>query len=204
MASLIKKLFSKKQTTTEVGTNDQVNWWTEIDHTPDKPIGFGYKCQWFAIKTNDTQAIADLLGLDDCVESNWKCGIKHAYNGFVFITPPVHGWSLIISDAFPDASSEKLEKILDLLSSHFQSVHYYGTHRIVEYHAWVKIEEGAVQRKFAYVGESGEVIWDEGLITEEEKALGFRFEDIAHDDFEEMWLPDEEHVISLAAANLPH
>ena len=32
------------------------------DSTPDSPHGFGYKTTWWAIRSTDTQAVADAIG----------------------------------------------------------------------------------------------------------------------------------------------
>ena len=61
---------------------------------PDKPVSFGYKCAWYAMRTNDTDAVVAALRLDGVVASTWKEGVKAAYAGRVFVTPPLGGWTL--------------------------------------------------------------------------------------------------------------
>lgn len=186
---LAKKLFSVKPQYVEAEVNNK---------TSDMPVPFGYKCSWFAINTTDLERVMSLFNLIGVSECNWNSGISGAYKGLVFISPPVRGWTLIISSQFPDASNETLNNILHILAANFQSVQYFGTHRVVEYHAWAKIEDGNIVRKFAYLGETGEVIWNEGVVTEQEKELNFRFEAIEQGNIDQFWLPNEEDVLSIA------
>lgn len=63
----------------------------KFDSNPDLPVEFGYKCQWFAVKTNDTQAVLDALKLKNIQISNWRTGIDGAYEGYYFISPAING-----------------------------------------------------------------------------------------------------------------
>ena len=62
---------------------------TVTQMAPDSPVSFGYKCMWYAVKTEDKQELADFLELKNISVSNWQSGIPKAYEGFVFITPPI-------------------------------------------------------------------------------------------------------------------
>jgi tetratricopeptide (TPR) repeat protein len=46
---------------------------------PDRPVKFGYKQTWLAIREVDSQAVVNALGLEDTRVSTWKEGIERAY-----------------------------------------------------------------------------------------------------------------------------
>jgi hypothetical protein len=62
--------------------------------TPDSAIGFGYKCMWFTVKTNNKVTVAEILKLENVSDCNWQVGISKAYNDSIFITPTIDGWTL--------------------------------------------------------------------------------------------------------------
>ena len=153
-----------------------------ISSTPDKPQAFGYKCFWLAIHNENAGTIMDALKLKNRQPANWASGIRQAYGlKKVFVTPPVQGWTLVAGLALPDAGDarhpDRCTPLLRDLSRQLGQVQYFGTHRVVEYHAWAKAENGAITRAYAYVGEEGVTLWNIGPKTPEEKALGFAFDD---------------------------
>jgi hypothetical protein len=155
---------------------------TELDATPDQPSPFGYKTAWLAVRTEDTRGLAEKLALTDQQAANWSTGVEASYNQsetHVFVSPSVHGWTFVVGAALPDVGDpkrpDKCTPLLQELSTLYGEACYFGTHRIVEFHAWILARNGQVIRKYAYLGEKGITLWDEGKQTEEEKALGFRF-----------------------------
>jgi len=185
----------------------------ELDATPDKPIGFGYKNAWLAIKTDESSAVARTLGLSELEPANWESGLHTSYSRYethVFVTPPVEGWVFVVGIALPDAGdSERPDRctpVLESLGQAYDSVYYFGTHRIVEFHAWVQVKDGSVSRAYAYLGERGETIWDRGEKTAEENRLGFNFfaDEPPRGQGEKYWdrkdlrSPNEEDVINIA------
>ncbi len=169
-----------------------------FESEPDLPIGFGYKCQWFAVKTVDTEAVLEEIKLKNVQVSNWNTGIEGAYEGYYFIAPPIHDWTFIINSIMPDLSGKEslypLTVITDL-SQRFGEAYYFGTHRVVEYHAWAKAVNGKVVRAYGYLGESGETIIDQGELTQDEIDSNLIFTDV---DVDEPNLPDEEDVLFIA------
>jgi hypothetical protein len=168
----------------------------ELAVEPDSPVPFGYKCAWLAIKTEDSQAVAQALGLQNGRKCGWREGIAAAYNGEVFVTPPVKGWVLAVSFALPEISEktrpDQLSPLVKTLGKNFVEVQYFGTHRVVEYHGWLRATKGEIVRRYAYLGERGETLCDEGERTEEETKLGLIYN--------ESKFPDEQHVMKLAGA----
>lgn len=161
---------------------------------PEAPQPFGFKCSWLAVKTTDAQQVIQKLNLRNVRQANWTSGLAAAYemDGEVFVTPALGEWVLVIGQSLPTAGGEghpdEITPMIQSLSSVFEEVQYFSTHRTVEYHAWAKVQNGETIRAYAYLGESGETIWDQGEMTEEEKEL-----DIQTD------FPDEEDVLQLAA-----
>ena len=176
----------------------------------DGPVSFGYKCMWFAIKSTDRDEVAKTLGLKKQVESNWQKGIKEAYGGAVFITPSIDGWSLAVGWGLPhDDSVNGLEEVTNLanvLSERFGEAQFFCTHRVTEYHCWLKSVNGQVARFYSYLGEKGENITVSGLITKAEKKYNlvntFSEEAQSEDYFEreDIVYPDEEMVMEIAGA----
>jgi hypothetical protein len=82
---------------------------------------------------------------------------------------------------------------LENLSKQFAEAFYFGTHRIVGYHAWASAEKGKIRRAFGYLGERGEFLVNVGDRTPEEIEIGTG---VADTDT----APDEESVLGLAAS----
>ncbi len=141
----------------------------------DNPSDFGYKMVWIAVKTNNKQRIAEILGLKNIQQSNWKSGIETAYNNGVFVTPQIGQWTLAVgmklaNDDNPEGIKE-LKKTLNVLSTEFGEAQSFATHRIVEYHHWLKSTNGETTRIYSYIGERGENITVFGELTEPEIGL---------------------------------
>lgn len=146
----------------------------EILTNPDEPIDFGFKMVWIAVKTNNKEKLAEILELKNIQSSNWKSGIDSAYNDGIFITPLIGQWTLVVGTKLASGQLEdinKLEKKLNKLSSEFGEAQSFGTHRVVEYHHWIKSIDGKITRTYSYIGESGENIKVFGELTEPEIGL---------------------------------
>jgi hypothetical protein len=142
---------------------------------PDKPISFGYKCAWYAMRTNDIEAAVLAMGLAGTVESSWAHGVEAAHSDKVFVTPPLGGWILALGRTLFHVDTTHAESVVPMLtklSSVFGEAQYFATHRVVEAHCWALARVGKLIRAYAYVGDQGEITWDEGQPTEAELALG--------------------------------
>jgi hypothetical protein len=149
------------------------------------------------------------MGLKNYHPSNWKQGVSESYNGSVFVCPPIDNWTLVCGDGLPNGSTlesiETVKNTLQKLSQTFGEVQFFGTHRVVEYHAWAKANDGKILRHYSYLGESGENIYVEGEADAFEQSLNlantFSDEAQAEDYFERediLW-PNEETVMQVAA-----
>ena len=173
----------------------------------DNPIDFGYKIVWIAVKTDNKSELTKILGLKNSKPSNWKSGIENAYENSVFITPQIGEWTLAVGMGLPGDSQEsivKLEKMLNKLSSELGEAQFFGTHRVVEYHNWMKSVNGKIERIYSYVGESMENIKVYGNPTEPEKGLNL-FNSLSEEgksdeyfDREDLDFADEELVMKIA------
>ena len=174
----------------------------------DNPIDFGYKIVWIAVKTNDKQKLAKILNLKNNKLSNWKSGIENAYENSVYITPQIGEWTLAVGMKLISGDSkesiEELEILLNKLSLEFGEAQFFGTHRVVEYHNWMKSVNGKTERIYAYIGESGENIKVFGNPSEIEKDLNLfnsfskEAEDENYWDREDLIFADEDLVMKIA------
>jgi hypothetical protein len=177
------------------------------DETPDSPVSFGYKCLWIAVKSPDTEQIADRLTLKNRTPCNWKAGIENGYldgdESPVFLSPPVRGWSLLVGRGAlpnPETHHDELVELLNRLSETFGEACFFGTMRITEFAAWFRSKEGQMIRKFLF---AGDVIYDEG------ERIGIESE-VAYTDYDydsnkektekrDEYCGDEDWVMQIAA-----
>lgn len=152
---------------------------------PDRPRPFGYRMSWIAIKSVDTDGVVRRLGLSDAVPANWNSGVGTIYDdnfsdNYVFVTPPVRGWTFVCGLPLPQpisaAFADKLTPLLTDLSKEFGHVQYFAAFPIIDYFGWVRLHNGRLIRGFI-IGDQG-VLWDKGRLTPEEKILGLKFYDL--------------------------
>ena len=168
-----------------------------VSAQPDLPRPFGYKTGWLAVKCADPQQlIAALDGLNVKL-ANWESGLDAAgENGRVFISPRLDGYVLAVGLLQPDND----RSLLDCLGREFEEVQYFASHRVPDYYAWTKYEQGRLVRDYCWCGEQGSVLRDVGALTGQEIALGFgRFPLRGRESACEAY-PGEEDVLNLAAA----
>jgi hypothetical protein len=122
----------------------------------------------------------------------------------------VNHWVFVVSYNLPkpdwESGTEAWTLLLSSLSKSYGDAQYFVTHRVVEYHAWVRFTEGKEVRAFAFLGESGKTLADRGSKTAGELELGYDY--LSHDSQDAMsesyWarddvsFPDEDHVMEMA------
>lgn len=182
-----------------------------LDTTPDLPHGFGCGMAWLAVRSRNTQAILDVLGLHETTQCNWNSGIGAVYDRrlgeHVFVTPPVRGWSFVVGLALPHPVGsgfiDKCTPLLVDLGGRFTEVHYYFTCPAIDYYAWARVRDGRLTRAFAVTDEG--IVWNKGRTTKEERALGLKLFELRGvegrkgDAGGELILhPTEDHVLRLA------
>ncbi len=183
-----------------------------FDVRPDRPAAFGYSMSWLALKTEDTAAVVEALGLEDKAAANWSSGIGTVYDAYlgerrVFVSPPVEGWTFIVGlslpHPLPGAFVDKWHPLVDELSRRFREAQFYMTYPAIDFYAWSRVVEGRIVRAFA-IGDSG-IVLSHGRTTKEEKALGMRHYELrgvrgrSGDAGGELVIyPTEDHIVQLA------
>ena len=171
--AVIVFLFFKNKSSEQNATNTSTMTYTVEQTIPDSAVSFGYKCIWFAVKTSNQEKLIELLKIKNVEKCNWKMGIDKAYKGSIFITPAIDGWTLACGLGLPTGDSKEsikeVKKTLQTLSKEFGEAQFFCTHRVVEYHCWMKAINGQVTRVYSYLGEAGENIAIEGIPTDFEK-----------------------------------
>ncbi|CAM3917809.1 hypothetical protein KIPE111705_31525 [Kibdelosporangium persicum] len=155
-------------------------------------VSFGYKATWLAVRDRPADVVADALRMPERGTVGWQDGVEAAYQGSVLLTPPVDGWTLVLSrpgPILPDPSADGFGEWFAKVSVELGTVRSFVTHRVVEIHGWARADQGRVERVYCYLGESGEVTTDVGPRTDEELELGIGDRD---------GIPTEEDVIRLA------
>jgi hypothetical protein len=147
---------------------------------PDLPRPFGPRCVWVAVHGATTAAVARALGLRDVAPSGWEAGVKGAYAGRVFVTPPIDGWVLAASVRFPDAGDasheDRATPLLARLSDTFGEVQYFGTYDEIGWAAWARFRNGTAMRKLAVLAAQDALLWNVGELTTAERSLGLTIE----------------------------
>jgi hypothetical protein len=179
---------------------------------PDRPRAFGHDMAWIAVRTENTAAVANALGLVGMRPANWGSGVGAIYDSeisenLVFVSPPMKGWTLVAAESLPvpagAAFVDKTMPMLRQLSATFSSVQYFAAFPIIDTYAWARFERGKRVRAFA-IGDAG-VIWNAGKFSQEERQLGLSFIEIRgirerHGDLggELQLYPTEQHVFGIA------
>jgi hypothetical protein len=172
--------------------------------TADAPQGFGPRMVWLAFKGASPEAVARALELRDPGSSTWADGLKSAYQGRVFVTPPLGdtGWVLAASTRFPDPGDQKHKDeatpALTRLSQTLGEVQYFATYDVLDLHAWARFVNGAPVRKLAFLGADSAYVWAEGEPTPEERKLGLAFD--GKKPGEKTSTPSEANVFAVAGA----
>lgn len=163
---------------------------------------FGYKMAWFAIKNGNSSNIIRALRLQAAQITSWNDGINKIYENYgnsnaIFVTPQINGWSFVVGWYFFDLNKrdgdiQKLKNYISELSKVFGEVQGFATHRVSEYHHWILARQGKIERCFAFSGDEGKVLCNEGGLTDAEKQ--FPWNNLEHLN----WVPDERVVMDIA------
>jgi hypothetical protein len=153
-----------------------------FDQTPDKPRPFGFKVNWFALKASDPGSVLDAFEIGKATPSNWASGLAAVYGDdpWVFASPPVSGWILVVGSWLPYPTNEthhdigkRFDELFCRLMQRFDDVQFFGSHRVADFVTWARALNGKPMRSFAWAGSNGEVLANVGEQTPEEAKLGF-------------------------------
>ena len=159
--------------------------------TPDTPVNFGYKVNWFAVKTEQPTLVAQTLNLTNRRPANWKTGVEAGYarpargdsHSWVFVSPPIGGWVFVVGGDLPlpdlrDSTPQqgagidrRFEQLFGALSKAFPEVQIFASYRVVRLDGWARARGGRVERNFLIA--DGEVYANVGAQTIEERQLKF-------------------------------
>lgn len=184
-----------------------------FDVQPDGPAKFGCNMAWLAVRTRDTGAVLVAMGLtEDAEPANWASGLGAVYDNALgethaFVSPPVNGWTLVVSPSLPAPTSRRfVDKSMPLLlglSERFVEVQYYAGFPDIDFFAWGRVIEGRLIRAFA-INDEG-VVWNKGRPTKEEKAMGLKLFEVrgmrerrGDAGGEMVMYPTSEHLLELA------
>jgi hypothetical protein len=182
-------------------------WWRGparrpgVDVTPDRPISFGPKSSWLAVRAASADEVAHALGYERPTRANWNVGFERAFGSVgvkeCFITAPVDGWVFVVNHAVADEGS--LETIAALARRLERPVYGFASHRARSEAAWVVADGQAITRAWSVSG--GQVVYERGAVTPEERALQISFAR-EPDPGDEAWKRqhDEHTVLALAKA----
>ncbi len=126
---------------------------------------------WLAVKSTNLLAVQTALGLHNPKPCSWVEGL--AGEEKLFIAPPVRGWVLVIGSGLPDPSEDvdACFRFLLNLSRKLGHVQFFSASRILQHHAWVRVERGRIVRAYAWAGKT---IWKQGARTVAEKELALK------------------------------
>lgn len=164
---------------------------------PDGPVPFGYKTAWLAIRCDDPRQAAEALHCRSMELANWATGLLRSEEtgGALFCAPVMDGFVLAIGQALFSLTEQRDE--LETLAGQFPEVQYFASHRVSSSYCWARYEAGRCMR--AYGIADGEVLWNTGELTPQERSLGFDAFPVPGAEETDHW-PDEEDVLDIAAA----
>jgi hypothetical protein len=155
-----------------------------FDQTPDKPKSFGFKVLWFAVKAADHASVLDALEVGEATPANWASGLAAMYGDspssdrWVFASPPVNGWVLVVGSSLPYPTIEthhdigkRFDVLFSRLLKRFNDVQFFGSHRVADFVTWARALNGKPIRIFDFA--DGQVLANVGEQTSEEAKLGF-------------------------------
>jgi hypothetical protein len=138
----------------------------------DPVVEFGRNVAWLALRTQSQEGTARALALADMHDTSWREAFEQLDSAgdapLAFVTPPLQGWTLVVlSPALVE------QGVLDLasLSVRFGEAQKFVSRRVVDYYEWQRWIDGAPVRRYAWVGDRGEIPFDEGEPARPERGI---------------------------------
>lgn len=134
------------------------------------PFLFDRPNRWMAVKCNNIVKVQSALNLHNPIPCSLTEGFSKLGDKKLFVSPPVKGWILVVGNSLPDVSEDpdKLYHFLMRVANELGSVQYFSANRVLNHHAWVRLENNRVYRAYAWAGET---LWNQGELTAAEKEL---------------------------------
>lgn len=129
--------------------------------------------RWLAIRGRHPHEVEVALGMQHARVCSWGDAIAAPFEPRLFISPPLNGWIVVMGCDLPDPADDVDEcfKFLTALSHRLGEVHFFTRHRAVSHHGWARLDQGKVQRAYAWAGET---LWNQGPMTKAERDLQMR------------------------------
>ena len=160
-------------------------------------VPFGRKTAWLAVRSDDPEAVARALGLEDRRAEDWSRALDEVEQGgsraSVFVTPAVDGWTLVVLGAVL-ADGDVFD--LKTISRAFGEAQKFASHRVSDYYEWQRWVDGKPVRRYAWIGDVGEIPFDDGEPASAETGLLRKAE--LDSDSDDKRLADEDVVLSVA------
>ena len=139
---------------------------------------FSAPSRWLAIKSTDPEAVQAALGLLKPRPCSWEEGLSAAQERKLFISPAVDGWIVVMGSGLPEPAFDvdKCFHFILALSRKLGGVQFFSANRTVNHHAWVRADQGRIQRAYAWAGKT---LWNQGTMTNAEQDLRLRCFDYA-------------------------
>jgi hypothetical protein len=142
-------------------------------HESAAPFLFDRPSRWIAVKCANIQKVQAALGLNNPRLCPLSEGFSKLNERKLFLSPPIKGWILIVGHSLPDVAedADKVFRFLMRIANELGSIQYFSANRVVNHHAWVRIENNRVYRAYAWAGET---LWNQGDRTAAERELEMR------------------------------
>ena len=143
------------------------------------PFLFDRPNRWLAVKCANIHKVQAALGLHNPTPCPLSEGFSRLSEDKLFISPPVKGWILVVGNSLPDMSEDidKLYHFLMRIAGELGSVQYFTANRVLNHHAWARIENNRVHRAYAWAGET---LWNQGDRTAAERELEMKCYEYGH------------------------
>jgi hypothetical protein len=91
----------------------------------------------------------------------------------LFIAPPIRGWVLVTGSGVPDPADDvdRCFRFLRELGRKVGHVQFFHADRVLQHHAWARIDCGRVLRAYAWAGAT---LWNQGARSTTEAELGLK------------------------------
>ncbi len=134
---------------------------------------FDSPCRWLAIRTNQPLAVQAALNLHNPTTCSWEEGLAEVREHKLFISPPIGEWVLVVGPGLPDPAEDvdRCFHLLTRLSRKLGEVQFFSLNRVLQHHAWARLEAGHVVRAYAWAGQT---LWNQGEMTRAENELVMR------------------------------
>lgn len=129
------------------------------------------RCAWLALQASHLPRVVAALGLAKIEPCSWAEGVSQLNERQLFVSPPARGWMLVLGERLPDPAEDVDEcfHFLRRVSLQLGHVQFFAFDRVLDHHAWVRLERGKVVRAYAWAGRT---LWNQGRLTAAELRLG--------------------------------